>query len=107
MAWSKVSRYQIRYRRNGRELMLDRPSRWAAKEAAYKALYPHYRATWKDLQLIKEGPKPALLFRPTTNADRAARSPSAATLPRLHLSISHDADLLIAYVIAERSSAPH
>jgi len=60
--------------------------RWTAKEAAFKALYPGYQARWKDFSVIKHGPKPAL----------------TSDLPvHLHLSISHDADLVVALVVAE------
>lgn len=87
--------------------MLPRHNRWAAKEAAYKALYPAYRATWKELQLIKEGPKPTLVFKPKepTRADEGALIGALAPAsppPSLLLSLSHDADLLIAYVIAQK-----
>src|ERR1700753_2147139 len=39
--------------------------RWAVKEAAYKALFPLYKPTWKDLTVLKaqgDGGKPRLVF---------------------------------------------
>ncbi|GAA6040212.1 hypothetical protein JCM8097_004186 [Rhodosporidiobolus ruineniae] len=79
-------------------------TRWAAKEAAYKALYPAFRATWKDLEIRKVDKKPFLVFSPSF-----VPPSSSCSVPQLrpedvnmHLSISHDADMLIAYVVAER-----
>jgi phosphopantetheinyl transferase (holo-ACP synthase) len=66
-----------------------------------------YRVGWKELQLIKEGPKPRLVFHPSKerfNLDEE-ESPVAGltpTSPLLHLSLSHDADLVIAYVVAQQ-----
>lgn len=73
--------------------------RWAAKEAAYKALYPAVIPRWADLTVSKQGPKPVLSF---SNSPRFPR-PSEPDFDRIrmHLSVSHDADLLIAYVVAE------
>ncbi|GAA5919627.1 hypothetical protein JCM1841_001091 [Sporobolomyces salmonicolor] len=75
--------------------------RWTAKEAAYKALYPIYKATWKDLQIWKEeGSKPVLAFSPTASLS-SEEAPDGRLLQdqlNMHLSISHDADLMIAYV---------
>ncbi|GAA5878963.1 hypothetical protein JCM3774_000676 [Rhodotorula dairenensis] len=71
--------------------------RWTAKEAAYKALYPTVVPKWADLTVSKQGPKPTLSL--STNSSRPPTiDPS---LLRLHLSVSHDADLMVAYVIAE------
>ncbi|BGP55784.1 hypothetical protein JCM8202_005651 [Rhodotorula sphaerocarpa] len=73
--------------------------RWTAKEAAYKALYPSIVPRWADLSVSKSGPKPILAF-----SDQAtfARSPSISPEHvRMHLSVSHDADLMVAYVVAE------
>ncbi|KAM0791492.1 hypothetical protein ACM66B_005945 [Microbotryomycetes sp. NB124-2] len=69
-------------------------TRWAAKEAGYKAVYPQLRPTWKQFQLTKLDRKPKL----------SLVGCSARTDPefvRLHLSLSHDNDLVIAYVVAE------
>jgi holo-[acyl-carrier protein] synthase len=65
--------------------------RWAVKEAAYKALYP-LRPTWKELTYTsfdpQTGSKPALVSHPDGR-------------PRLHVSVSHDGEYILAYVVAE------
>jgi holo-[acyl-carrier protein] synthase len=63
--------------------------RWCIKEAAYKALYPHYTCTWHDLTITTTGKKPAVCIA----------SPDI----RLHASVSHDAGLVTAFVLAETS----
>lgn len=69
--------------------------RWAVKEAAYKALYP-LRPTWKELTFTsfdpKTGSKPTLIFHP---------SGSPGPHPRLHVSVSHDGEYILAHVVAE------
>ncbi|KAL9940628.1 hypothetical protein V8E36_000116 [Tilletia maclaganii] len=90
--------------------------RWAAKEAAYKALYPHIRLRWKDIELVKPplssdavqaqastsviapGPKPVLRL---TQAFLRNESRQSDGLPVLHVSISHDGDYVLAFVVAE------
>lgn len=67
--------------------------RWAIKEAAYKALSPNYKPTWKELSVYKEpgdgtGGKPRLRFRKFENV-------------RLHVSVSHDGEYTVANVLAE------
>ncbi|KAI0320224.1 hypothetical protein OF83DRAFT_1053490, partial [Amylostereum chailletii] len=57
--------------------------RWAVKEAAYKALYPLLKPTWKELSfLVPEGrtSKPELVY---TSSD-------AHTKVKLLASVSHD-----------------
>ncbi|GAA5937610.1 hypothetical protein JCM3775_001284 [Rhodotorula graminis] len=73
--------------------------RWAAKEAAYKALYPHCKPTWKDLAVSKpaRSPKPALAWA----TDSSFVDPHLAHLA-MHLSISHDNDHLVAFVVVEQ-----
>ncbi|KAJ7593456.1 4'-phosphopantetheinyl transferase, partial [Mycena floridula] len=65
--------------------------RWAMKEAAYKALYPHFRPTWKDLTyrgLDKvTGARPVLEYKESI---------------KLHSSVSHDGEYVFASVIVER-----
>ena len=59
---------------------------WTAKEAAYKALYPHYKLRWKDMTIRKVDKKPCI----------------SVTFPvQLHLSVSHDNDMMTAFVVAE------
>ncbi|KAI9574598.1 4'-phosphopantetheinyl transferase [Boletus coccyginus] len=69
--------------------------RWAVKEAAYKALYP-LRPTWKELTYTtfdpQTGSKPALAFHPSGNGVQR---------PRLHVSVSHDGEYILAHVVAE------
>lgn len=73
--------------------------RWAAKEAAYKALYPHLRVRWSDLHVDKaRGVKPAMRFSAESEVPVAAR-------PGLDLSISHDGDYVVAFVVATRGDA--
>jgi len=66
--------------------------RWAVKEAAYKALFPNYNPTWKELLVSKEpssdGGKPRLRFERFENV-------------RLHVSVSHDGEYAVANVLAE------
>lgn len=92
--------------------------RWTAKEAAFKALYPLYRPTWKELNVLKNQPinhslnylsnpscllpelyhsllsdkKPTMSFEP--------KYPLRIPLPHLDLSISHDTHHVVAIVIA-------
>ena len=66
--------------------------RWAAKEAAYQALFPNYTPARKDLSVSKEpgndGGKPQLVFGKFENV-------------RLHVSVSHDEEYIVANVLAE------
>ncbi|KAF7301333.1 4'-phosphopantetheinyl transferase [Mycena indigotica] len=61
--------------------------RWAVKEAAYKAFYPHLRPSWKDLTLRKDGPKPKLELKEWAG--------------RIHVSVSHDGEYVFASVLVE------
>ncbi len=70
--------------------------RWAAKEAAYKALYSSFIPTWKELSyygLQSNGQKPRLIYQPFNGLDTIKI--------RLHSSISHDGDYIFASVIVE------
>ena len=65
--------------------------RWAIKEAAYKALFPLYKPTWKDLTVSKtpaDGGKPHLTFEGSVKV-------------KLHVSVSHDGKYTVANVLAE------
>ncbi|GAA5996559.1 holo-ACP synthase [Rhodotorula paludigena] len=75
--------------------------RWTAKEAAYKALYPLCTPTWKDLCVSKAGPKPVLGF--ASDSRLAPASSDRLERLRMHLSVSHDADLMVAYVVIEQT----
>jgi len=66
--------------------------RWAIKEAAYKALFPLYKPTWKDLTVSKaqeDGDKPSLTFENSAEM-------------KFHVSVSHDGEYTVANVLAER-----
>ncbi|PBK72648.1 4'-phosphopantetheinyl transferase [Armillaria solidipes] len=73
-------------------------SRWAVKEAAYKAMYPVVKPTWKDFSfrgLAQEfdGSKPSLFYR----------SPYPDTsVGEIHSSISHDGEYVFASVLVCR-----
>lgn len=75
--------------------LLNRHS-WAVKEAAYKALYP-LRPTWKELSYTpfdpRTGSKPTLVFHPSNDISYPP--------PRLHVSVSHDGEYILAYAIAD------
>jgi len=65
--------------------------RWAIKEAAYKALFPLYKPTWKDLTVSKapaDGGKPSLTLEGSVKV-------------KLHVSVSHDGEYTVANVLAE------
>jgi len=67
--------------------------RWAIKEAAYKALFPNHKPTWKELSVSKEpgdGGKPSVRF-----------GSGKFENVRLHVSVSHDGEYTIANVLAE------
>ncbi|KAK0535701.1 hypothetical protein OC842_002212 [Tilletia horrida] len=84
--------------------------RWAAKEAAYKALFPHLTLRWKDVEIVKanvanggshlQSKKPCLQLLPSALGAAPLRP------PRLHLSISHDGDFVLAFVVAEQPPSP-
>ncbi|KAF7313747.1 4'-phosphopantetheinyl transferase [Mycena chlorophos] len=69
--------------------------RWAVKEAAYKAVYPYHRPTWKDFSYrsLRENRKPELRFHP-----------SSSRVGNIHVSVSHDGDYVFASVIVEVST---
>jgi len=76
---------------------VDPPSRsWAAKEALYKALQPHFSPGWKDLSVLvpAHSRKPQVIFSPDGTLAGAGLT--------AHLSISHDGDYLVAGVVVER-----
>ncbi|KAF8231866.1 4'-phosphopantetheinyl transferase [Tricholoma matsutake] len=76
--------------------------RWCLKEAAYKAMYPEMRPTWKELTYRglcprKDGLKPALVYHPIIAVE-------STKVGRMHISISHDGDYVIAFVTIEAST---
>jgi len=65
--------------------------RWAMKEAAYKALFPLHKPTWKDVTVSKtraDGGKPILRFEGSAKVT-------------LYTSVSHDGEYTVANVLAE------
>ena len=85
--------------------------RWAAKEAVFKAFYPRLRLRWREIIVRKDGEKPGVALE-LLNDRGMERSGGIGGLElvrdrfdvgkvKIHLSISHDADLLVAYVVAE------
>lgn len=81
-------------------------SRWTAKEATYKALYPYYVPIWKELSIIKPSgsPKPTLVLNQTRGtrieAGEVKKDPLEGA--KFHLSVSHDGEYVISNVLVER-----
>ena len=71
-------------------------ARFAAKEAAFKALGTGYSGgvSWKDAEVVSDGGKPKLVLSGRLGEVAAGMGVLAA-----HLSLSHDADYAVAYVI--------
>ena len=84
---------------DGRERSLrSLAGRFAAKEALMKALGDATGIRWHDMEVVADGEgNPSLVLRGAAEA-RAG----AIGVTDLHLSMSHDAGIAIAYVVAER-----
>ncbi|PKC66991.1 hypothetical protein RhiirA1_535203 [Rhizophagus irregularis] len=67
--------------------------RWTLKEAAYKALFPHYRLTWKDISISKIKEKPYLMIH---NVSQKGNNNI-----KVHSSVSHDEKYVISQVLIE------
>lgn len=69
---------------------------WCVKEAAYKALYPVVKASWKELTYrgISEGNKPTLEYHPIERKN-------AGKVGRVHVSVSHDGEYVYSSVLIE------
>ncbi|MFT4135436.1 holo-ACP synthase [Microbacterium sp.] len=77
-------------------------ARYAAKEALIKALGGSDGVRWTDIEVVSEpSGRPVFALAGTTAAVVEGRG-----IARLHLSLSHDAGLAIAYVVAESAPAP-
>jgi len=74
-------------------------ARFAAKEAALKALGVPAGLRWHDLEVVKEGGRPPRLA--LHGAARAAAD--ALGVGAVHLTLTHAADLAAAVVILEKS----
>ncbi|KAI9466737.1 4'-phosphopantetheinyl transferase [Lactarius psammicola] len=77
-------------------------SRWAVKEAVYKAVYPIVKPTWHDFTLQRPAgsPKPDLVYHPKDGQ-------LSLRLGRMHTSVSHDGDYTFATVIVELPADPN
>ena len=75
-------------------------ARFAAKEAFSKALGTGFAGlALKDLWVVKDGAgKPSFAFAPSVQALLESRAGKGA---RVHLSLSHEKDFAIAYVVIE------
>ncbi|KAJ1551082.1 hypothetical protein HK405_015206, partial [Cladochytrium tenue] len=70
--------------------------RWAAKEAAFKAMQPHAQLRWGDVSVLSDGAgRPALHLAPEVTARLPFADVSA------HVSISHDGGYAVAMVVFE------
>lgn len=71
--------------------------RFAAKEALIKALGDSTGVTWHDMRIISDDHgNPSFELLDSTSAIAASRGITA-----IHLSLSHDAGIAVAYVVAE------
>ncbi len=73
-------------------------ARFAAKEALIKALGTSNGVRWHDMPIVSDGERNPS-FALTGGIQAAAE---AKGITHIHLSMSHDAGVAIAYVIAER-----
>ncbi|MEP6481708.1 MAG: holo-ACP synthase [Rhodoglobus sp.] len=74
--------------------------RFAAKEALIKALGDSTGVTWHDMKVVNDAlGNPSFELQNSTQAIAESRGITA-----LHLSMSHDAGIAIAYVVAEAQS---
>ena len=77
-------------------------ARFAAKEAVIKAIGDSTGVRWHDMAVVSDG-----LRNPTIEVYSALADIVAARgITSIHLSISHDAGIAIAYVIAEGHGVP-
>ncbi|WFD29381.1 hypothetical protein MSPP1_000390 [Malassezia sp. CBS 17886] len=85
-------------------------SRWASKEAAYKAAYPHVRLAATDVTMVRaeraHAAKPRLILEPRAGYVSAggAGADEAVSALHLELSLSHDGDYVVAAVLAHSES---
>lgn len=86
-------------------LEADLNHRWASKEAAYKALYPTYKLGWKQISVEKVGGKPSLQLHEVHPAKVNLEDNTPPGKLSLLLSVSHDADLVVAFVVASQTKS--
>ena len=87
------------YCRPRRDGALHFAARFAAKEAASKALGVPAGIRFLDVEVVRDGAAPRLVLRGA--ADAAAR---ALGVSRMHLSLTHDAGVAAAAVVLERDA---
>lgn len=76
--------------------------RFAAKEALMKALGDATGVTWHDMEVVSDAEgNPSLLL-----SGAAAAIAERRGITDIHLSMSHDAGVAIAQVVAEKGSPP-
>lgn len=70
--------------------------RWCVKEAAYKAVYPVVKPTWKELTYhgASKDKKPFLEYRPL-------EAQNVKKIGDAHVSISHDGEYVYSSVLVE------
>ncbi|KAF9969656.1 hypothetical protein BGZ73_007920 [Actinomortierella ambigua] len=66
-------------------------TRWALKEATYKALYPRHKLVWQDVTVYKKDGKPGLLIH----------GQEEFGIGSSHASVSHDGEYVFAQVVLE------
>lgn len=114
--WNEYQELSQRHTSESSHLERYIANRWCVKEAAYKALYPKYVVSWKDFcvhkhvssndilgQLEEQGlrtMKPVLSF----SDEWRSKHPDISSMPKLHLSLSHDGEYIVANVLAEESA---
>lgn len=70
--------------------------RWCVKEAAYKAMYPTAKPSWKELTYtsLSNGIKPSLVYSPNAPSTEKA-------FESIHVSVSHDGEYIFSQVLVE------
>jgi holo-[acyl-carrier protein] synthase len=90
---------EIAYCRRRRNAVESFAARFAAKEAAMKALGRGYLGGgigWQQIEVVRERGRPSILL-----TGRAKQQADQIGVTCLHLSLTHTAALAVAYVIAE------
>lgn len=70
-------------------------TRISAKEAIYKALWPHWRTTWKSVSILNVDSKPTVFDEEGGIGGKSEFD--------CQISISHDAEFVIAFAVATQS----
>ncbi|CAH1768475.1 10858_t:CDS:2, partial [Entrophospora sp. SA101] len=79
--------------------------RWALKEATYKAIYPMYKLTWKEITIKKiEGAKPSVYLNVNNNNNNNNNNDIIDFIKtiKIHCSVSHEKNIVISQVIIEK-----